>query len=411
MERTICCVDIGTSKICAVVAKVNRSGDIEVLGKSMKPCDCVKKGVIVDIDEASSIIKSCISEIRAIKNVQINSAYVNIMGAHVSIISNRSSVDTSTSNHEISQEDIERVLSRVEDLEFPKDRQIIDVVPRQYILDGCDEIVDPLGMTGMKLEVEADIIAGKITSVQNIIKSMKKADMEVEGIIVESLAIGELALTPQEKDIGVVLIDIGGGITNISVFKNKKIVFFDSLPVGGDHISNDISIGLRIPFNEAEKLKREYELALTSLIKNDHEITVNDVNDNKKKDIKVSEVVEIIEARVHEIFSLCKNVLDKNQVLDSFNGNVVLAGGGISYVDGNMQLAYEVFELPARVAYHKIPGISKPEFLTCVGTVRYVASRLKLSKNESETENKVSNKSRPKFAFLKKIYKFFTGLF
>ncbi|MDQ2085912.1 cell division protein FtsA [Herbivorax sp. ANBcel31] len=411
MDDIICCIDIGTSKVCAVVAKVNRFKNIEVLGKSMKPCNCVKKGVIVDIDEASSIISSCISEIRAIKNIEINSAYVNIMGNQVSIVSNKSSVETSNSEHEITKKDIERVLFNVEKVNFPKDRQIIDVIPSQYIVDGCDEIVDPLGMSGGKLEVEADIIAGKITSVQNIVKSMEKANVEVEGIIVEALAISELSLTSQEKEMGVVLIDIGGSITNVSLFKNERVVFYDSLPVGGAHITNDISIGLRISLEEAEKLKREYELALTSLIKNDYEISVNDINENKKREIRVSEVIEIIEARVHEIFYLCKELLEKNEALNGFDGSIVLAGGGISYVDGNMQLAYEVFGYPVRVASHKVPGVSKPEFLTSIGTVKYVAKRMKMSKKDNESKNKIPEKPKQKFRLLKKIYKFFTGLF
>lgn len=411
MDDIICAIDIGTSKICAAVSKVNGFGNIEVLAKSIKPCSCVKKGVIVDIDEASSIIRSCITEIKAIKNIDINSAYVNIMGNQVSIISNKSAIETSNAGHEITKKDILRVLAAVEKVSFPQDRQIIDVVPTQYIVDGCDEIVDPLGMTGVGLEVEADIIVGKITSVQNIVKSMSKANIEVDGIIVEALAISELALTSQQKEIGVILIDMGGSITNVSVFKNDKIVFNNSLPVGGAHITNDISIGLRISLDEAEKLKREYELALTSLIKNDYDITVNDINENKKREIKVSEVIEIIEARVHEIFYLCKELLDKNGILNDFNGSIVLAGGGISYVDGNMQLAYEVFNFPVKVATHKVPGITKPEFLTCIGTIKYVTKRMKLSKKESGNKNKISEEPKERFSILKKIYKFFTGLF
>jgi cell division protein FtsA len=411
VDDIICGIDIGTSKVCAVVAKVDKFGNIEVLAKSMKPSNCVKKGVIVDIDEASSIISSCIAEIKAIKNIEINSAYVNIMGNQVSIISNRASIETSNAEHEITKKDILRVLSGVEKVSFPQDRQIIDVVPTQYIVDGCDEIVDPLGMTGVKLEVEADIIAGKITSVQNIVKSMQKANVEVDGIIVEALAISELSLTLQEKEMGVILIDVGGSITNVSVYKNEKVVFNDSIPVGGAHITNDISIGLRISLDEAEKLKREYELALTSLIKNDYEITINDINENKKREIKVSQVIEIIEARVHEIFYLCKELLDKNGMLNGFDGTVVLAGGGISYVDGNMQLAYEVFGFPVKVATHKVTSISKPEFLTCVGIIKYAAKRMKLSKKESENKNKIPEKSKRKFGILEKIYKFFTRLF
>lgn len=411
MDEIISCVDIGTSKICTLIAKINRSGDIEILGKAMEPCSGVKKGVIVDIDSTSGAVKSCVEKASALANLKIDSAYVNIMGTHVNIIANRSIVDICGEDHEVTDEDIERVLRGAEDIELPQDRQVIDVIPRQYIVDGCDEIIDPTGMTGVKLEVQADIIVGKITSVQNIVKSMERAGMAVEGFIVEALAVGEVALTPEEKEMGVVLIDVGGGITNVSVFRNKNLVFYDSIPVGGDHITNDISIGLRIPYNEADKLKREYELALTSLIKNDHEITVNEINESRKRNIKVSEVIQIIEARVHEIFSLCREILEKSGVLKDFGGGVVLAGGGISYVDGNMQLAYEVFDLPARVASHKVLGLSKPEFLTSIGTAKYVASRVKLNSKGNETKNKKSSKPKKEYGFLKKIANLFNGLF
>ena len=154
------------------------------------------------------------------------------------------------------------LINAVRDISIPDDRQIIDVIPRQYIIDGYDEIIDPVGMVGVKFEVDADIITGKITSVQNIVKSMERANLKVDGLVVEAFATREIVLTPEEKEMGVILIDVGGGITDISVFKSKKLIFYDSIPVGGDHITNDISMGLKIPYAEAEKIKRQYELAL-----------------------------------------------------------------------------------------------------------------------------------------------------
>ncbi len=182
------------------------------------------------------------------------------------------------------------------------------------------------------------------------------------------------ALLPDEKDMGVVLLDVGGGVTDISVFKGKRLIFYDSIPVGGDHITNDIAIGLRISNAEAEKIKRQFELALTSLIKNDQEISVFDINENKKKNVKVSEVVEIIEARVYEIFSLCRNQVEKECVIKNLPGGIVLTGGGISYVDGCKQLAAEVFELPVRVSKLNHMGLTKPEYITAAGIIKYVSN-------------------------------------
>jgi cell division protein FtsA len=275
-------------------------------------------------------------------------------------------------------------------------------------VDGYDEIIDPIGMAGLTLEVDADIITGKITSVQNIVKSMERANLKTDGLIVEALATSLLAPTQDEKEMGVILIDIGGGITDISVFKNKNMIFNESITVGGDHITNDVAIGLKIPYSEAEKLKREFELALISLIKNDQEVTVVDIDENKKKNVKVSEIVEIIEARVFEIFSLCKELLEKRQIKGEFPAGIVLTGGGISYVDGGRELANEVFGLPARVALQKSDSVAKIEFFTAAGIVKYVGSRSKGNSYGSEVKHYKQKNNKKEKNILKRIIKFFT---
>lgn len=411
MDNIIGCIDIGTSKICTLIARASKTGEMEILGKAMEPCNGVKKGIIVDIESTASSIKNCVERAQALANIEIDSAYVNIMGMHASIVHNKSSVNISGEDKEVTKEDVERVLQGAENIKLAEDRQVIDVIPVQYILDGYDEIVDPVGMSGVKLEVEADVVAGKITFVQNILKSMEKAGLRVNGFVVEALASAEVALTQEEKEMGVIMLDIGGGVTNVSVIKNKRLVYFDAIPVGGDHISNDISIGLGIPHNEAEKLKREYELALTSLIKNDHEITVNEINENRKRNIKVSEVIEIIEARVQEMFSLCRDQLKEANVLEGYARGVVLTGGGISYIDGNMQLAYEVFDLPVRVASYKVSNVTKPEFLVSVGTAKYIVNRFGASETGCEGKKQKKNKEKTKGGIFKKLASIFNGLF
>lgn len=411
MDNIIGCVDIGSSKICALIASANKTGDMEVLGKAMEPCNGIKKGIIVDIESTANTIKNCMDRAQALANVEVDSVYVNIMGTHASIIHNKSSVNISGEDKEITINDVGRALQSAENIKLPQDRQVVDVIPVQYIVDGYDEIVDPVGMSGVKLEVEAEVIAGKITFVQNILKSMEKAKLRVNGFVVEALAAAEIALTQEEKDMGVILIDIGGGITNISVIKSNKLIYFDSIPVGGDHISNDISIGLRVSYNEAEKLKREYELALTSLIKNDHEITVNEINEGKKRNIKVSQVIEIIEARVQEIFYLCQDKLQEAGVLEGFGKGIVLSGGGISYIDGNMQIAYEVFDLPVRVASYKISNITKPEFLISVGSAKYIVNRFGVNDTSSDENKTKKKKKKDTGSFFRKLANLFHALF
>jgi cell division protein FtsA len=403
-------IDIGTSKVCALIGKVNKFSQMEIAGRGMAPCSGLKKGVVVDIDSTASSIRKAVEEAEADANMKIGSAYVNIHGMHVNVINNKSWL--SINGREITQNDLENILRDVRDIDIPEDRQLIDVIPRQYIIDGYDEITDPVGMVGTRLEVDADMLVGKITSVQNIVKSMERAGVKLDGIVAEAFATAEICLTPDERDIGSVLLDVGGNVTDVSVFQGKRLIFYDSIPVGGDHITNDIAIGLRISNMEAEKIKRQFELALTSLIKNDQEISVLDINENKKKNVKVSEVVEIIEARVYEIFSLCKNLLDKAGIVIPTEGGIVMTGAGISYVDGCKQLAQEVFELPVRVVQAgQIQGVSKPEFVASAGMIRYVANVKKGGSMASEVKLKKPDNVKNKESFFEKIIELFKKLF
>ena len=411
MGDLIVSIDIGTSKICTVIGRMSKNSSLDIIGKGMVPCNGLKKGIIVDIESVAASIRAAVDEAEASANIKVGSAFVNIHGMHVNVINNKSWLSISNTNREITRKDVENLLYSVRDIEIPDDRQLIDVIPRQFIIDGYDEIIDPTGMVGTRLEIDADIVAGKITSVQNIIKSLERAGVRIDGIVAEAFATGEIVLTAEEKDMGVVMLDIGGGVTDISVFQGKRLVFYDSIPVGGDHITNDIAIGLKISNSESEKIKRQYELALTSLIKNDQEISVFDINENKKKNVKISEVVEIIEARVYEIFSLCRNQAVKAGVFNDLAGGVVLTGGGISYVDGSKQLAAEVFELPVRVAALNHLGIAKPEYITAAGIIKYMASIRKGSSSASENKLQKPRSVKKKAGILNKFVKFIREIF
>lgn len=410
MGDLIVSIDIGTSNVCTLIGRVNNYTQLEIVGRGITPCNGLKKGVIVDIDTTAASIRESVEKAGLSANMRIGSAYVNIHGMHVNVINNKGQLNID--GNEITRHDIDKILNEVSDIEIPEDRQLIDVIPRQYIIDGYDEIIDPAGMVGTKFEVDADILTGKITSVQNIIKSMERAGVQIDGIVAEAFATGEISLTQDERDIGVVLLDVGGSVTDVSVFHAKRLVFYDTIPVGGDHITNDIAIGLRITNVEAEKIKRQFELALTSLIKNDQEISVFDINENKKKDVKVSEVVEIIEARVYEIFSLCKNMLDKAGVVVPENGSVVMTGAGISYVDGCKQLANEVFELPVRtVQAGQIQGVSKPEYIAAAGMIKYVSNVKKGASHATEIKLKKPVSKKKEVTFFSKLVQFFKDIF
>ena len=404
VKNTIVAIDIGTSKICTVIAKVNNANQIEILGKGMCPSQGIKKGVIVDIESASKAIRNCIAQAEASSNLKVMSAYVNISRMHVDVLDTRNSLDISKQDREVSQKNVNDLLKKSSLLEIPENMQVIDVIPRQFIVDGYDGIVDPVGMAGTKLEIDCDIVLGKITSVQNILKSLEKINVKVDGFVVDAFSLSELLINPEEKDMGVLLIEIGACKTEVSAYKNNKMVFYEYLPIGGEHITNDISIGLKISYNEAERIKRQYELALTSLIKNDQEVFVTDMNDNKRKVIKVSQIVEIIEARVYEIFHLCRELLMKSNVSGVYNAGVILSGAGISYVDGAVQLVGEAFNMSARVSSYRALGVSKPEYAVVLGIVRYINN-----KGHSAAQNQVgsySQKNRNKKEdFIKKVLK------
>lgn len=366
-------IDIGSSKVCTVVGQVNESNGINVLGMGTSAHNGIKKGIIIDIDSTANAIKNSVNQVENKVNVKINSAYVNIIGMHLSIAKGHGAIDITGDKKEITEKDIERVLFSSQLHDIGEGRQVIDIIPRQYIVDGYDSIVDPFGMVGGKLEVDANIVTGTQTSVQNIIKSVERAGLKIDGLIVESMASSEVLLSQYEKDIGAALIDVGAGVTDISIFTGSNLAYYNSIPVGGDHITNDIAIGLKIPYNEAERLKRQCAIATTSLIKNDQEVFISSVSE-KGKMVKVSEVVAIIEARIQEILYLALSVIEKSGYRDSINAGVVLAGGGVSYIDGSAAVASETMNLPARCANVKVPGLPGTEFLTAYGIIKYVTN-------------------------------------
>lgn len=410
MGEYIVSIDIGTSKICTMIGKVNKYSQLDIIGRGMAPCSGLKKGIIVDIESTAASIRDAIEEAEMSANMRVGSAYVNIHGMHVNIINNKSIININ--GREITRHDVESILNLARDIEISEDKQLIDVIPRQYIIDDYDEIIDPVGMVGTRLEVDADILVGKITSVQNIIKSLERAGIQIDGIVAEAFATAGICLTPDERDIGAVLLDVGGSVTDVSVHCGKRLVFYDTIPVGGDHVTNDIAIGLRISNAEAEKIKRQFELALTSLIKNDQEITVLDINENRKKNVKVSEVVDIIEARVFEIFSICRNLMDKSGIVLPSGSNVVMTGAGISYVDGCKQLAQEVFDMPVRVVQAgQLQGVSKPEFIVSAGLIRYIANVKRGCSLASELKLRKTTSTKPKESFFARFVNALKELF
>jgi len=400
----IVAVDIGTSKVCTVVGKVI-NGQIEIAGKGIEACIGLKKGTIVDIDDTANSIKNSVKQAEGEANMSIYSGFVNITGMNINIIRSKCEIDISNENREVTQEDIDKIMNQVSQIPISDDSQIINIFTKQFTIDGCDEILDPLGMVGTKLEVDVDFVVGKKVSVQNIAKSMGKAGLKTDGYIIEALASSQVALLDDEKDMGVILIDVGGGITDVSVIKGNNIIYYGSIPVGGDHITNDISVGIKISYLEAEKIKREYALGLVSLITNDLEVQVNDISEGCRKSVRISTIVEIIEARIQEILALCKQLVDQAEIQNLDGVGLVLTGSGILSLEGVKQIAQNEFNSPVRIADYKSNIIPKPEYSTAIGMLRHILLNKKEVKIYSDVNQKKDGNG--KFRFISKVRNFF----
>jgi len=408
VDDVIVSIDIGSNKVCAMIGRIGLDNKLEILGKGTSVNSGVKKGSIKDIDATARSIREAVQKAEFMSGLKVKSAYANITGMNVTIVNNKGKIAISSDNREITSEDVERLLFSVKNISLPENSQIIDIIPIQYIVDGSDEIVDPVGMSGVTLEVEACVVGGKIVSVQNIIKSIERAGLTVDGIIIESLAAAEVCFSKEERESRNIIIDVGGGITDISVFDGKRLIFYDSIPVGGDYITNDISMGMKISYQEAEKIKREYELALSSLIENDHDVVITDINSGKTRSVKISQIVEIIEARVNEIFMLSKEMIENSGIDLGDISEVILAGRGISYMDGVTKIAGEIFNVPVRIASYRQHGNFEPEYAVAAGMIMYV-SGIHKSSTVVGTNNKENSKKKK--SVFEKIADFFSKIF
>lgn len=380
-------VDIGSSKVSTVIAKANRNGQMEFMGSGLAPCTGIKKGLIVDLEAVSKSVKASISMAEKSANIRVGAVYLGLSGFHALLVPSHGKISFDGNMKEITAEDVGRVLKDAKNFEIPYDRQVVDVIPHQYIIDGYDEIVDPTGMMGAIVEVDADVVIGSAIATQSLLKSVERAGYQVSGIVVEAIATGEVVLSDEEKDLGVLLIDIGGGKTDYAFFKNGRIKYYDSIPIGGEHITNDMVIGLKISYNEADRLKKQFPLAQKNLINNDQSITIYSIGESRQKLIKISDVVEIIEARVDEIFTMLNDKITEAGIKEEVSAGVVLVGQGIYHVVGAKEVAETKLGLSTRFVNPKLPAGLKLSYVTSLGIIKYVAG-MSLGERDVEILNK-----------------------
>lgn len=387
-------VDIGSSKVSTVIAKANKTGQMEFMGCGLAPCSGIKKGLIVDLEAVSKAIRASVSMAEKAANMRVSAVYIGLSNSHALLVPSHGKISFDGNMKEITTEDVGRVLKDAKDFEIPYDRQVVDVIPHQYIIDGYDEIVDPTGMMGAIVEVEADVVLGSAIATQSLLKSVERAGYQVAGIIVETIATSEVALSDEEKELGVLLVDVGGGKTDYSLYKNGRIKHYGSIPIGGEHITNDMVIGLKISYNEADRLKKQFPLSQKSLINNDQSITIYSIGESAQKLIKISDVVDIIEARVDEILSILNEKLNEAGAKEEIEAGVVLTGQGIYHIAGIQEVSQKILGIPTRFVNPKLPVGLKLSYITSLGIIKYVAG-MSLGERDIEILNKEKNNDDP----------------
>ncbi len=385
-------IDIGTSKVCTVVGEVNNFGQIEILCNTSYKCSGLKKGKIINEDEIALSLAKTIKDAEDETNLKINSAYVTIQGKHVTIVQNSITKEVKDKYSGISIKDVQNAIIQVKDIEIPDDKTLIDIVPDKITLENGTIVTDPVGSLSSHFTISAQVILAEKEYVRKLNSIFKKAGLEIDGIVPITLAERNLVLDKNELHDNVMLLDIGAGNTDIGVFEGSTFIYTNSIPVGGDNITNDIALVLNISEEEADKLKRQYGLALKSFIDNNNDIILNTSKDeNKNRIIKSSELIEIIEARIEEIFSIVNKDIMNQGVKQKIN-NVILTGQGIVNINKSDVAGKINLNIPVKISTGRLISTVKPAYRTSYALVRYIAARpfAKTVSSDIDTQNNES---------------------
>ncbi|MDL1972557.1 MAG: cell division protein FtsA [Deltaproteobacteria bacterium] len=366
-------LDIGTTKICAIVGEIKEEGNIDIIGVGCHPAYGIRKGVVINVEDTVNTIKRAVEEAEEMAGCEIRSVYASISGTHIQSINSQGVI--ALKHREVTKGDIKKVMEMAKTISLPPETEIIDVLPQEFIVDDHAGIKDPIGVAGVRLEVRVHVITASVSCIQTLMKCIQRAGLDVIDIILQPLAASEAVLTKEEKELGVGLIDFGGGTTDLIIFVNDSIRYITLLGLGGNNITNDIAFGLRTSISEAEEIKLKQGLASIALLEKDEEIEVPTVGDHKVRWVSKSLLVKIIQARVREIFSLLEQEWIKAELVkDVLAGGIVITGGS-SLLPGLIEEAEQVFDLPSRIGYPQGVGgldiIRNPIYATGVGLVKY----------------------------------------
>jgi cell division protein FtsA len=365
-------LDIGTTKICAIVGEKNEKG-VDVIGFGTCPSKGLKKGMVVNVESTIDSIRHVIEEAEEMAGCEISVVYTGITGSHIKSFNSQGVI--ALKKREVKKEDVKRAIHASKEVVIPFDREVLHVLPQEFIVDDQDGIKDPVGLSGSRLEARVHIVTGAVTSAQNIIKCANKTGLSVKDVILQQLASSESVLNDDEKELGVVLVDLGGGTTDIAIYLGGSIRYTAVLPLGGNHITSDIAVGLRTPLEDAEEIKKQYGCALVNLFDKNETIEVPSIGGGKPRTMFRQLLGEIIEPRAEEIFNLVHKEVIKSGYKDLLTSGVVLTGG-TSLLEGISDLAEQVFNLPVRIGYPSgVNGLSEvvhsPIYSTGVGLILY----------------------------------------
>jgi len=382
-ERHVVALDIGSTKTCALVGEMEEESGVKFAAFGAAESKGWRKGQIVNLDLAVSSIRRAVEEAETIVGVPVESALIGIAGSHVRGVNSRGGITLGARPRDIQREDVRRAIEAARGVSLPEDREVLHVLPQEFSLDAQDNIRDAIGMVGQRLEANVHIVTASGTATQNIVTAVNRAGVRVDDTVLEQLASAECSVTQDERELGCCLLDIGGGTTELIAFVGNVVRQTAAIPVGGDHFTNDLAVGLRTPVPEAEKIKRQHACAFRELEKEDFSIEIASVGDRPPRTVYARMLAEIVEPRAQELLSLVRDELRRGGLDSQIPAGLVLTGGG-SHLPGLVELAEKTFNLPVRLAVPRgllamSDEVAQPEYATAIGLVLYGARTRRLA--------------------------------
>jgi cell division protein FtsA len=374
-EEIVVGLDVGTTKICAIIGEVNSEGVVDIIGVGSAQSRGLRRGVVVNIDHTVASIRKAVNDAELMAGCQAESVYAGISGGHIKGINSHGVI--AIKNREVTAAEVARVIDAAKAVAIPLDREVIHILPQEFMVDAQEGIKEPVGMAGVRLEAKVHIVTGAVSAAQNIVRCAHRSGLRVHNLVLQQMASAEAVLSSDERELGVAIVDIGGGTTDLAVFFEGAIQHTSVLPVGGDQLTNDIAVGLRTPMGEAEKIKKRHGCALGSLVEKDETIHVPGVGGRPPRVVPRSTLADITEPRLEEILTLVRREMEKHNVLQNLASGVVLTGGSV-VIHGICDLAEQIFDLPVRIGYPVgisglVDVVNSPVYATGVGLVLWGA--------------------------------------